>query len=115
MFRWIVDTLLAMPEVHRIVINTDARDLLVSHGLVETERLVMHDRRPELCGDHITANAILEDEVATLDGESYLMTHVTNPFLTAGTIRTAVAAPVPPNRRRPSFLRAGRRGRAPAG
>ena len=33
LFRWILDTMLATPEIDRIVINTDARDILAANGL----------------------------------------------------------------------------------
>ena len=35
LFKWILDTLLNTKSVSSVVINTDARDLLESHGLVE--------------------------------------------------------------------------------
>lgn len=91
LFRWVVDTLLGMPEIDRVVIDTDARRELGEHGLVESARLQVRDRRPALCGDAVTANALLADLVPAVPARMYLMTHVTNPFLTAGTVRAALS------------------------
>jgi CMP-N-acetylneuraminic acid synthetase len=81
-----------MPEINRVVINTDARTLLAEHGLVETERIWLRDRKPELCGDFTSMNKILADDVAHVPADVYVMTHATNPLLSAATIRRALAA-----------------------
>lgn len=92
LFRWILDTLLSIPEIDKVVINTDARDILATNGLVEAERVIIRDRKPELCGDFTSMNLVLADDVAAIDSEAYLMTHTTNPLLGADTIRGALAA-----------------------
>lgn len=90
LFRWILDSLLSMGEVERIVINTDARDILSANGLVDTDRVLIRDRKSELCGDFTSMNLVLADDVAAIDSETYLMTHTTNPLLSANTIRRAL-------------------------
>lgn len=92
LFRWVLDRLLAVEEIGLVVINTDARDILASHGLVEDGRVRIRDRKPELCGDFVSMNRILEDDIAAVPAEVYLMTHVTNPLLSSDTIRRALAA-----------------------
>lgn len=92
LFRWILDTLLSIGEVDKVVINTDARDILAANGLVEADRVIIRDRKPELCGDFTSMNLVLADDVAAIDSEAYLMTHTTNPLLGADTIRGALAA-----------------------
>lgn len=91
LFRWILDTLLALPEIERVVINTDARDILASQGLADTDRILIRDRKPELCGDFVSMNLVLADDVSAVESEAYLMTHTTNPLLGQGTIRGALA------------------------
>lgn len=91
LFRWILDTLLDVQEIDQIVINTDARHILAANGLVETDRIVIRDRKPEICGDHVSMNLVLADDVANVDADIYLMTHTTNPLLSADTIRKALA------------------------
>ena len=45
LFRWMLDTLLAVAEIREVVINTDARHILADNGLVESERVRIRDRR----------------------------------------------------------------------
>jgi CMP-N-acetylneuraminic acid synthetase len=90
LFRWILDTLLAIEEIDRIVINTDARAILAEHGLVDGPRVLIRDRKPELCGDMVSMNLVLADDVGAVPADTYLMTHTTNPLLGAGTIRGAL-------------------------
>jgi CMP-N-acetylneuraminic acid synthetase len=90
LFRWILDNLLAIPSIDRVVINTDARHILAENGLSETDRVTIRDRKPELCGDEVSMNRILADDIANVPAATYLMTHTTNPMLSAATIQTGL-------------------------
>lgn len=90
LFRWILDSLLAIEEIDEVVINTDARHILAENGLVESDRVKIRDRKPELCGDTVSMNLILADDIAAVQAETYIMTHTTNPMLHARTIRDAL-------------------------
>jgi len=92
LFRWILDTLLAVEEIDQIIINTDARHILAENGLVDTDRITIRDRKPEICGDNASMNLVLADDVANVPADLYLMTHTTNPLMSADTIRKAIAA-----------------------
>lgn len=92
LFRWILDTLLEVEEIDLIIINTDARQTLLENGLVDTDRINIRDRKPEICGDHVSMNLVLADDVANVPADLYLMTHTTNPLMSAHTIRNAIAA-----------------------
>ena len=87
LFRWILDTLLSVEAIDEVVINTDAVHILAQHGLVEGERVKFRQRKPELCGDMVSMNRVLEDDVANVPADVYLMTHTTNPLLSLGTLR----------------------------
>ena len=91
LFRWILDTLLAVEEIDKIIINTDARHILAENDLVEADRIFIRDRKNEICGDHVSMNLVLADDVANVPADLYLMTHTTNPLMTADTVRKAVA------------------------
>lgn len=91
LFRWILDTLLSIHEIQLIVINTDAREILAKHGLKSGERILIRDRKPEICGDFVSMNKVLADDMAAVRAQTYLMTHTTNPLLSAATIRNAMA------------------------
>jgi CMP-N-acetylneuraminic acid synthetase len=91
LFRWILDTLLAMDEVQLVVINTDAQDILSKEGIRSDGRIVLRDRKPELCGDDVSMNLILADDIAAIPSSIYLMTHTTNPLLSSRTMRAALS------------------------
>lgn len=87
LFKWILDSLLAVDEIDQIVINTDARHILSENGLVESERVIIRDRKPELCGDMVSMNLILADDIEAIPADQYIMTHTTNPLITSNTIK----------------------------
>lgn len=90
LFSWILDTLLKIEEIDKIVINTDAKGVLAEHGLVESDHIIIRERRPEICGDHVSMNLIIKDDLDATDADRYIMTHTTNPLLSANTIRKAL-------------------------
>ncbi|WP_421788181.1 acylneuraminate cytidylyltransferase family protein [Hyphobacterium sp.] len=93
LFRWILDTLLSIEEIDRVVINTDARQILSDHGLNDGDaggRVMLRDRKPEICGDLVSMNLVLADDVENVDADTYVMTHTTNPLLSADAIRAAL-------------------------
>ncbi len=92
LFRWILDTLLEVKEIDQVIINTDARQILADNGLTDTDRITIRDRKPEISGDLVSMNLVLADDVANVPADVYLMTHTTNPLMSADTIRKALAA-----------------------
>ena len=91
LFQWILDTLLSVEEIDAVVINTDARAILVNNGLTDGPRVILRDRKPEICGDMVSMNSVLADDVANVSADVYLMTHTTNPLLSADSVRGALA------------------------
>lgn len=92
LFRWILDSLLAIPDISQVVINTDARQILADNGLESSDRVLIRDRRPDLCGDFVSMNKVLADDVANVPADIYLMTHTTNPLLSSLTIMRGLAS-----------------------
>jgi CMP-N-acetylneuraminic acid synthetase len=90
LFRWILDTLLKIDKIDCVVINTDARQILEANGLTDSNRIVIRDRKPELCGDHVSMNKVLNDDIQNIDSSTYVMTHTTNPLLSSDTISKAI-------------------------
>jgi CMP-N-acetylneuraminic acid synthetase len=72
------------------VINTDARSILADNGLTDSPRVLIRDRKPQICGDLVSMNLILADDVAAVPADVFIMTHTTNPLLSADTIRRAL-------------------------
>lgn len=95
LFKWILDTLASVDEIETIIINTDARDILKKHGLDDgygNGKVLIRDRRPEICGDFVPMNDIIADDMNAIASETYLMTHTTNPFLSSATIAAGIRA-----------------------
>jgi len=90
LFRWVLDKLLSVDEVDLIVINTDARDILSTHGIESAGKILIRDRKTEICGDLVSMNRIIEDDLREIDADLYLMSHTTNPLLSTETIRRAL-------------------------
>ena len=92
LFQWVLNTLLEIKEIDQVVINTDAKDILAKNGLIETNRILIRDRKQEICGDSVSMNLVIEDDVNNIDADIYLMTHTTNPLISSKTIRGALKA-----------------------
>lgn len=90
LFNWVLDTLLSVAEIDLIVINTDARHILAGYGLIDSERILIRDRNKEICGDLVSMNLIIEDDINNIDADIYLMTHTTNPFLSRHSVKAAI-------------------------
>ncbi|GAA0856811.1 acylneuraminate cytidylyltransferase family protein [Aliiglaciecola litoralis] len=90
LFRWILDSLLAVDEIDEVIINTDAREILAENGLVDTDRIRIRDRHKDICGDDVSMNLVLADDLANVEADMYLMTHTTNPLLRPETIKKAI-------------------------
>lgn len=90
LFQWILDALLSVDDVSCVVINTDAKEILMENGLVESGRVIIRQRKPELCGDFVSMNLILADDIEAVEADAYLMTHTTNPLISSETIKRAL-------------------------
>ena len=90
LFTWVLDTLLSVAEIDLIVINTDARHILAEYGLTDNDRILIRDRSEEICGDLVSMNLIIEDDIKNIDSDIYLMTHTTNPFLSRHSVEAAI-------------------------
>ena len=90
LFRWVLDTLLAVPAINEILINTDARARLEAEGLKESDRVRFVQRPEALCGDLVSMNRIIEYDVGHHRADLYLMTHTTNPLLQISTVERAL-------------------------
>jgi len=89
LFQHILETLLAVPEIEGIIVDTDSEPILS-----DLQRLfprVVRIRRPEhLRADDVPMNDILLHDTAQVDADFYLQTHSTNPLLKAETISRGI-------------------------
>lgn len=92
LFHWILDTLLSVAEIDTIIINTDAEEILSDQELLSSERIKVRVRPLHLCGDSVSMNLIIADDISRFPADIYLMTHTTNPLLSANTIQRALSS-----------------------
>jgi CMP-N-acetylneuraminic acid synthetase len=89
LYRHIVQTLLEVPEVSEVVIDTDSPTILEDAAGTFPEVNLLE--RPEhLRAGDTPMNDVLLNTVAQLDADFFLQTHSTNPFLTAATISSGL-------------------------
>lgn len=92
LYAWMLDTLLAIDDIATVVVNTDASAELANDPRFAQARVLLRERKADLCGDFVSMNLVIADDIAAVPADNYLMTHVTNPFLSVATIRGALAA-----------------------
>jgi CMP-N-acetylneuraminic acid synthetase len=91
LYRWVLDKLLALDEIDKVIINTDASEILKLNGLPQSDKIILRERKPELCGDFVSMNKIIADDISAIDAETYLMTHTTNPLISQETFSQAIS------------------------
>jgi CMP-N-acetylneuraminic acid synthetase len=91
LFHHIIDSLLACPEIDRVVVDTDSPPVI--EGLQTHYPQVQIIERPEhLRADAVPMNEILMYDVGQIQADYYLQTHSTNPLLRPETISSAIQA-----------------------
>jgi CMP-N-acetylneuraminic acid synthetase len=89
LFHHIIETLLAVPEISQIVVDTDSNEVM--DGLKRYFPSVTIINRPEaLRGDDVPMNEILIHDTAQVQADFYLQTHSTNPLLRSESISKAI-------------------------
>jgi len=91
LFHHIIETLLAVPEVETVMVDTDSEPVM--DGVRRHFPTVKLIQRPEhLRADDVPMNDILLYDTAQVEADFYLQTHSTNPLLKAETISRGVKA-----------------------
>jgi CMP-N-acetylneuraminic acid synthetase len=89
LYKHIVGTLLSVPEISSIVVDTDSEPIM--DGLRrDFPQVVILPRPQELCADTISMNEILLYDTSQVKADFYLQTHSTNPLLRPETISKAI-------------------------
>lgn len=89
LFHHIIQTLLAVPEVDLVMVDTDSEPVM--DGLRKYfPQVQIIDRPQQLRADDMPMNDILLHDTAQVDAEFYLQTHSTNPLLQADTISRGI-------------------------
>ena len=89
LFHHILETLLTVPEIDHVVVDTDSEPVM--DGIQRFFPEVKLIRRPEhLRADDVPMNDILLYDTAQVQADFYLQTHSTNPLLKAETLSSAI-------------------------
>lgn len=91
LYHHVVRTLQGVPEIARIVIDTDS-PTIQSDAEAYFPDVVVLDRPEHLRAGDIPMNEVLLNTVDQVDGDVFVQTHSTNPFLTAGSVSSALRA-----------------------
>jgi CMP-N-acetylneuraminic acid synthetase len=89
LFHHIIETLLAVPEITQVVVDTDSEPVM--DGLRLDFPQVKIIQRPEnLQADNVPMNDILIYDTGQIQANFYLQTHSTNPLLKPETVSSAI-------------------------
>ena len=89
LFHHIIETLLAVPQINQIVVDTDSNEVM--DGLKQHFPSVNIINRPEsLRADDTPMNEILIHDTGLFPADFYLQTHSTNPLLKPESISKAI-------------------------
>ncbi|NUM46820.1 MAG: acylneuraminate cytidylyltransferase family protein [Anaerolineales bacterium] len=89
LFHYILETLLAVPEITHILVDTDSPAILT--GVAENfPRVTALERPPHLRAGEIPMNEVLLNTTGQVEADWYLQTHSTNPLLKPETISRAI-------------------------
>ena len=89
LYHHIVRTLLAVPQISQVVIDTDS-DLIFEDAARAFPDVVLLRRPEHLRSGDTPMNDVLLNTVDQIDAEVFLQTHSTNPFLSAATVESAI-------------------------
>jgi CMP-N-acetylneuraminic acid synthetase len=89
LFQHIIETLLAVPEITQVVVDTDSEPVM--QGLrVDFPQVKIIERPENLRADDVSMNDILLYDTDQVRADFYLQTHSTNPLLKPETISRAI-------------------------
>lgn len=91
LFHHILETLMAVPEISGILVDTDSPPVLEALRR-DFPSVQAVERPPHLRADDIPMNDILLYDTSLVEADFYLQTHSTNPLLRAGTVSRAIQA-----------------------
>ena len=90
LYHIVMNTLLKSKFIDLVIVNTDS-EFLKSDILENFKNKVkVVDRNHEVCGNYVSMNKVLEQDISSINSEIYIQTHSTNPLLKAATIDKAI-------------------------
>ncbi|MFT6699527.1 MAG: CMP-N-acetylneuraminic acid synthetase [Porticoccaceae bacterium] len=90
LYHYVMNTLLKSKFIDLVVVNTDSEFLKSDILLNFKDRVKVVDRNNEVCGNYVSMNKVLEQDISSINSEIYIQTHSTNPLLKVETIDNAI-------------------------
>jgi CMP-N-acetylneuraminic acid synthetase len=90
LYHAVMRNLLSSRYVSNVVINTDSEKIIKDALHYFGDQIIIHKRPDHICGDFVSMNEIIRDDMERTGGEYFLQTHSTNPLLSAVSIDCAV-------------------------
>lgn len=88
---WVLESLKKSQHVEQIIVDTDSKE--ISNRVLNYFPSIKIFYRPtELCGDNISMNLIIENDISNICADHFLQTHVTNPLLKTKTVDQAITS-----------------------
>ena len=88
LFHHILKALCDSEKISKVIINTDSE--VIANSAKSFDKVVIHNRPEEICGDFVSMNDVIEYDVNKSGGIHFLQTHSTNPILRTETIDKGV-------------------------
>lgn len=85
-----LDVLLRSKYIQEVIINTDGEDLKNSILERYPEKVLVLNRKEEICGNYVSMNKIIEHDINAVEADIYVQTHSTNPLLKVESIDRAI-------------------------
>lgn len=89
LYHAVMKSLLSSSYVKEVIINTDSKEI-EEDALNNFDRVKIHHRPEEICGDFVSMNAIIKNDIERSGAHYFLQTHSTNPLLTSKSISAAI-------------------------
>ena len=85
-----LDVLLRSKYIQEVIINTDGEDL--KNSILERyhEKVLVLNRKKDICGNYVSMNKIIEHDINAVEADIYVQTHSTNPLLKVESIDRAI-------------------------
>lgn len=90
LYHVILNSLLKSRFINKIIINTDGDDLMTDINSNFKDKVVVFDRKEEICGNYVSMNKIIQDDIKSIDADIFIQTHSTNPLLKVETLDKAI-------------------------
>lgn len=91
LFLWVLDSLLNSKYIKNVVINTDNIEYFEPYiNKSVSGNVIFRSRNKDICGDMVSMNEVIMDDIRNLQYEHFLMTHATNPLISSDTFDSAI-------------------------